>query len=106
MMGDECWMLDADDDDGGDGDDGGCEFRSTSSYCARMPCFQKHPYRGIGGVLAACFEGYWWVLVGIGGYWQPPADRKRTTDENGGIRKIQDYTGDHSESAYDLEMLT
>ena len=92
-------MMDDDDDD----DEGGYEFHSTNSYCARMPYFQKHPYRGIGGVFAACFEGYWWVLVGIGGYWQPPADRERNSDDNGDIRKSQDYTGKHSETCIQPE---
>ena len=37
--------------------------------CLTNALLQKLPCRGIGGVLSACFGGYWWVLVGIGGYW-------------------------------------
>ena len=56
---------------------------------------QKLPCRGIGGVLSACFERYWWVLVGIGRYWRAAADRNRSLEENGDIYKIQYSTMVH-----------
>ena len=41
--------------------------------------------------------------MGIGGYWQPPADKERNSDDNGGIRKSQYYTDNHSETCIQPE---